>query len=437
VASVSGSFSFTVDVSDSLGRKATKAFRLTVAAPLSISSAPDLPGAIAGNPYSQTLTATGGTPPYLWSITAGGLPAGLSFDAAAGAITGTPTQGGAFAFTVQVADNNSVQATKQFKLTVTSNLAITTSSPLPDGTTGSPYSRGLSATGGVAPYTWTVRAGSLPGGLALDAAAGAIAGTPTTSGSFTFTIQVSDASGATATRDFILAIRLPPLPSVSIDGLTDPANPADQPSFTVSLPTAYPVQLTGQIVLTFSPDAAVAMDDASVRFATGGRTVSFTIPAGSTTAVFSISSMALQTGTVAGAITLDLSLQSARGEVNTTVSRAVRVPRTAPVARALKVVRTAAGFELQVTGYSTTLELTQAVVQLTPAAGTTLQSAELTIPLTELANAWYRSPAAAPFGSQFTLSLPFTVQGNTAGIDSASVKLVNAQGASASVTAKY
>ena len=78
------------------------------------------------------LAATGGTPPYLWNITAGGLPAGLSFDAGTAKISGVPTLGGSFTFTAQVSDNNSVTASKQFTLAVTSNLTITTTSPLPD-----------------------------------------------------------------------------------------------------------------------------------------------------------------------------------------------------------------------------------------------------------------------------------------------------------------
>src|SRR6185369_2222333 len=156
IPSAAGAFQFTVDVSDSLARKATKHFDLPVAAALGISSAPALPGAIAGVAYSQVLAATGGTPPYLWSITEGGLPAGLSFDAGTATISGIPTLGGSFTFTTQVSDNNSVTATKQFTLAVTSNLTITTTSPLPDASVSAPYARSLAATGGIPPYVWTV-----------------------------------------------------------------------------------------------------------------------------------------------------------------------------------------------------------------------------------------------------------------------------------------
>ena len=71
---------------------------------------------------------------------------------------------------MQVTDNNSVTASKQFTLAVTSNLSILTASPLPDATAGSAYARNLSATGGVPPYVWTVKTGALPPGLALDPA---------------------------------------------------------------------------------------------------------------------------------------------------------------------------------------------------------------------------------------------------------------------------
>jgi hypothetical protein len=189
--------------------------------------------------------------------------------------------------------------------------------------------------------------------------------------------------------------------------------------------------------MTFTPDAVVPIDDGSVQFATGGRTVRFTIPAGTSAAMFSIPQMAFQTGTVAGTITLDLSVQPAGGQVIATATRVLHINRTAPVIRTVVLVLTSAGFELHITGYSTPRQLTRADVQLTPSAGSNLQTTQLTISLSDLASNWYQSAASRLFGSQFTLILPFNVQGNTSGIGSVSVSLANDQGSSPSVSVKF
>jgi uncharacterized repeat protein (TIGR02543 family) len=80
---------------------------------------------------------------------------------------------------------------------------ITTTS-LPDGEVAASYSQALEADGGTAPYTWAVTAGSLPGGLSLSG--DTIAGTATTAGTFSFTVQVTDAAGATASRGLSITV---------------------------------------------------------------------------------------------------------------------------------------------------------------------------------------------------------------------------------------
>lgn len=87
----------------------------------------------AGMSYNSSLVASGGVPPYTFSITAGSLPSGLVLNASSGAITGTPTVPGPFSFTAQVMDSSG-SATN----TVTNNCGITISSgpPPPTCTTG-------------------------------------------------------------------------------------------------------------------------------------------------------------------------------------------------------------------------------------------------------------------------------------------------------------
>ncbi|MBI3882571.1 MAG: SUMF1/EgtB/PvdO family nonheme iron enzyme [Verrucomicrobia bacterium] len=113
-----GAFNFTARVTDSTNGVATNAFALTiVTAPLAITTASPLPGGTVGTAYSQTLAASGGSPGYAWSLSAGTLPGGISFGTN-GALSGTPTNAGAFNFTAQVTDTTNGTAAKAFALTI-------------------------------------------------------------------------------------------------------------------------------------------------------------------------------------------------------------------------------------------------------------------------------------------------------------------------------
>lgn len=178
-------------------------------------STSSLPLGVIEAAYSATVIATGGISPYSWAVTAGSLPPGLSLSAS-GAILGTPTAAGTFTFTVTVTDSESpTPSTASAALSITINAAleiITPAPSLPGCLTGASYNQTLQASGGISPYTWALSSGTLPPGLTLSSN-GQLAGTPTTAGSFTFTVAVMDSempSPATQTATFTIVIAAAP-----------------------------------------------------------------------------------------------------------------------------------------------------------------------------------------------------------------------------------
>ena len=110
-------------------------------------------------------------------------------------------------FTVKVTDSATpthVTATKSLSITIYATLTVTTSS-LSNGTHNVAYNKSLAASGGNGSYTWSLSSGSLPPGLSLSAA-GVISGTPTTAGNYSFTVQVTDGVGNSATKNLSLRI---------------------------------------------------------------------------------------------------------------------------------------------------------------------------------------------------------------------------------------
>jgi hypothetical protein len=194
-ASAAGA-ALTFRVTDAANPAQTTTANLTLAiAPLTLAiTTASLPAGHVGTAYSATLAATGGTTPYTWAV-AGSVPAGLSFNAASGTLSGTPTAataGSPLTFSVSDSGNpvQSVSTTLTLVITGTT-LAITTTS-LPAAQLGVPYSTTLATSGGTKPYTWALT-GTLPAGLAFNTATGAITGTPTAvSAGTSLTFKVTD-----------------------------------------------------------------------------------------------------------------------------------------------------------------------------------------------------------------------------------------------------
>jgi hypothetical protein len=252
-------------------------------------------------------------------------------------------------------------------------------------------------------------------------------------------VQVRDASRATAEKAFELVIEMPPVSAVSVTGLNNTIDPAQQPGFGLSLASGYLLEIRGTITLSVRPETAPSVNDPAIQFASGGRTLDFTIPAGQTQAAFPVSPVALQSGTVAGTITLTVRLTA--GGVDITPSpapaRSVRVTPSPPVITSLILRRTSSGFEAEIAGFSTPRQITQAKFRFAGAPLSDIQPAEVTVDVNTAFGNWYRSTPSAQYGSTFRYTQPFAVQGSSNAVSSVTVTLANGQGVSQPVSRTF
>jgi len=188
-----------------------------VVCPIIIVNPLTLPNGTVGTPYNQTVSASGGASPYTFSVTSGALPGGLILNASSGAITGTPNIAGTSNFSITATDTNGCSGTRLYTMTIANPgcVAITLSpTTLPPGQAQVFYSQSVVASGGTAPYTYTLASGSLPAGLSLNPATGLLSGAPLQPGLFNFTIRATDASGCFGAASYTLAV-LPATPIVA------------------------------------------------------------------------------------------------------------------------------------------------------------------------------------------------------------------------------
>jgi len=178
-----------------------------------------LPTAKKGFAFSGSCNATGGVAPYTYSISAGGLPSGLTLNSISGAITGTPTAVQTIPFTVMVSDTESPSQTAFQPFTTFSVYApLTMTCPTSqNATAGVGFDSICNLNGGVARVTASITAGSLPAGLTMSPSA-EIKGTPTKAGASSFTITGADSAQPPQTVSQVSSIVVaPPLPlSVSL-----------------------------------------------------------------------------------------------------------------------------------------------------------------------------------------------------------------------------
>jgi hypothetical protein len=205
-----------VQVTDADGQPATKATTLTIISGPALSF-PVPPYGEIGAAYSDTLTPSGGTGPYTWSVSSGSLPAGITLDPATGTLAGTATAAGTFPFTVQVTDADGQPATEATTLVVAPSVALAASAAsvsfgkpvtftatiAPTAVSGSVTFSDLLSTGPQSGQAVTLGTAALSGGtatLTVDLPAfNTDTVTATYSGDPTYTSAVSRPTGVQAT----------------------------------------------------------------------------------------------------------------------------------------------------------------------------------------------------------------------------------------------
>jgi Putative Ig domain len=220
-----GTYSFTVTAVDSSYPALMTSLPVSIVvtdSPLLVSTAPPPAGTLT-YPYTGYgfAVASGGSAPFTFAVTKGTPPPGLTVGSDGG-FGGTPTATGSFSFTVTATDSAPTPETGSQQFTIKINtpgpLLINATPPPPSGVADSGYDYSfttISPTGGYQPLSWAVTAGALPPGLTL-ATNGLLSGTPTTIGSYPFTVTVTDSAPTPSmnSASFTIQITTPPPPTI-------------------------------------------------------------------------------------------------------------------------------------------------------------------------------------------------------------------------------
>ena len=270
----------------------------------------------------------------------------------------------------------------------------------------------------------------------FDASAGAVLAVPR--------------SGLAPKRSVHPAGAAAPLPKLTINLSPFPNGYLQQPAMTITASAAYSSAIDGTVTLAFA--SSVGGTDQTIQFSTGGTTVNFTIPAGSTQASFSgASSVTLTTGTVAGTTTLTAAITAPTG-VAAAATESFTTNPTVPFISNVSFTDTPGVVTVVVTGFSSSRDVNSAVFDFAPSSNATINQTgtppvtnnTITVPVSSFAisggtggfQPWFASTTSWATGGEFTLTVPFSVTGNSNDVVAVTVTLINSVGASTPVSPK-
>ena len=196
-----GAFSFTISATDGGGFTGSQSYSGAVAGGVVVLPAASLGDASAGTAYNHSFSASGGTPGYTYVLLSGALPAGLSLSSA-GVLSGTPTVAGTFNFTVRATDSSTgtgapFTGSQSYTLVVLAPTITLAPSSLAAATASSTRRPSVPSEAPAAHHS--LSSGALPPGISLSSA-GAVSGTPTTPGTYAFTITATDSHAFTGSQ---------------------------------------------------------------------------------------------------------------------------------------------------------------------------------------------------------------------------------------------
>lgn len=199
--SAAGTFNFTIQATDSGSTSGTASFSILVNPAVSMSASASLARTV-GQTYSGTYTASGGTAPVTYAVTAGTLPPGAVLNTGTGSLSGTVSGPASANFTVTATDarGSSAATVVNYVVSPAPMIALAT----PGGVIGSAYSQAIGFTGAIS--TASLNAGALPPGLSLTSGGTVVSGTPTTAGTYNFTLAATDSNGVATSASFTIGV---------------------------------------------------------------------------------------------------------------------------------------------------------------------------------------------------------------------------------------